>query len=306
MVGPTAVGKTAISIEIAKRLNAEIISADSMQIYKYMNIGTAKPTKEERQGIAHYLIDEIKPDEEFNVALFQKRAKQYISEILANGKLPIVAGGTGLYVNSLVYPLDFTESISNWKYRKELDDIANKKGNQYLHHLLNKIDPVSAETIHPNNRKRIIRALEVYKETGKTMTRYKEESQAKEIPFSLVMIGLIMNRRLLYERINLRVDMMLEGGLIDEVKCLLNKGYNKNLISMQGLGYKEIIGYLEEKYTLEDAIYILKRDTRRFAKRQLTWFRRDNRIQWFHVDQYASKASLVEDIIKEINNRLNS
>lgn len=301
IVGPTAVGKTDIAIEIAKKINGEIISADSMQIYKYMDIGTAKPSKEEMQGIPHYLIDEVEPDQEFNVAVFQKRSFQYIDTILSKKKFPMVVGGTGLYISSLVYPLDFTESVSNWEYREKLDNIANKKGNIYLHNLLKEIDPESAKNIHPNNRKKVIRALEVYQETGKTMSNYKKEDKNKDLPFSFIMIGLTMERQLLYERINKRVDVMIEKGLIEEVKWLLDKGYDKSLISMQGLGYKELIGYLEGQYTLEEAIYILKRDTRRFAKRQLTWFRRDNRIHWFQVDKYSSKSLLLKELLREIN-----
>lgn len=300
ILGPTAVGKTDISIEIAKKVNGEIISADSMQIYKHMNIGTAKPKIEEMQNIKHYLIDEIEPDEEFNVAIFQKKALKYIDDIFKNNKIPIVVGGTGLYINSLVYPLDFTDGITNWDYRNKLNAIAEDKGNEHLHNLLNKIDPDSALSIHPNNRKRVIRALEVYEETGKTMSYFKNRPQNKDNPFNLLMIGLNMERQLLYERINKRVDLMMEEGLIQEVKNILHMGYNKDLISMYGLGYKEVINYLEGKYTLEEAIYILKRDTRRFAKKQLTWFRRDDRIHWFHVDQYTSRNAIIKDLLKDI------
>lgn len=303
ILGPTAVGKTDISIEIAKKINGEIISADSMQVYKHMNIGTAKPKIEEMQGIQHYLIDEIEPDEEFNVAIFQKKSSQYISNILNNNKLPIVVGGTGLYIDSLVYPLDFTDGVSNWEYRNKLNEIAENSGNEHLHNLLYKIDPESASNIHPNNRKKVIRALEVYEETGKTMSYFKNRSQSKESPYNLLMIGVNMERQLLYERINKRIDIMLEDGLINEVKKILDMGYNKNLISMQGLGYKEIIKYLEGEYTLEEAIYILKRDTRRFAKRQLTWFRRDDRIHWFNINEDGSnKESIINVILEEINN----
>ncbi|RBP45604.1 tRNA (adenosine(37)-N6)-dimethylallyltransferase MiaA [Garciella nitratireducens] len=304
IVGPTAVGKTEISIEIAKRLDGEIISADSMQIYKYMNIGTAKPTKEEIQDIPHYLIDEVEPDQEFNVALFQKKAFEYIDIILSKKKLPIIVGGTGLYINSLIYPLNFTESVSDWEYRNKLNKVADEKGNIYLYNLLEKIDPESAKKIHPNNRKRVIRALEVYKKTGKKMSHYKKEMIKKDSPFSFIMIGLNMDRQLLYEKINQRVDIMIEKGLIKEVRDLLNKGYDKNLISMQGLGYKEIIQYLEGRCTLEEAVYIIKRDTRRFAKRQLTWFRRDKRIYWFQVDKYSSKNLLIDKILQKIHSNL--
>lgn len=300
IIGPTAVGKTDLSIEVAKKVNGEIISADSMQVYKYMNIGTAKPTINEMQGIPHYLIGEIDPAEEFNVALFQEKSFKYIDYIYNKNKLPLVVGGTGLYINSLVYPLDFTESISNWEYRNSLEKVSQEKGNEFVHNLLKTIDPLSAKEIHPNNLKRVIRALEVYEETGRTMSYYKRESQKQDIKFSLVMIGLTMDRERLYERINKRIDIMIEDGLIEEVKDLLNKGYDKKLVSMQGLGYKEIIEYIEGRTTFDKAIEILKRDTRRFAKRQLTWFRRDKRIHWINVDEYDSKSVIVDDIIEYI------
>src|SRR5690554_129810 len=304
IVGPTAVGKTEIAIEVAKMINGEIISADSMQIYKYMDIGTAKPTKKEMQNIPHYLIDEIYPDQEFNVALFQQRAKFYIDKILENGKIPIIAGGTGLYVNSLVYPLNFTEGIANWEYRKELEQIAEENGNEFLHRILVKIDPKSSEKIHPNNRKRIIRALEVYHETGKTMSFYKEQNKSKSIPYHLIYFGLNMDRNLLYDRINQRVNIMIERGLIQEVKNLLSKGYHHGLVSMQGLGYKEIVQYLNGHFTYEEAVNILKRDTRRFAKRQITWFKRDDRIMWYQADKYHSTRDIMKEMVHKINEGL--
>lgn len=300
ILGPTAVGKTDLSIEIAKQMNAEIISADSMQIYKHMNIGTAKPTVEEMKNIKHYLIDKLEPNEEFNVAIFQKKALKHIDDISKRNKLPMVVGGTGLYINSLVYPLDFTDGITNWDYRNKLNKIAEDKGNDHLHHLLDQIDPESAINIHPNNRKRVIRALEVYEETGKTMSYFKARPQNEDNPFNLLMIGLNMERKLLYDRINKRVDLMIEDGLVEEVKNILDMGYTKDLISMYGLGYKEIIKHLEGQCTLEEAVYILKRDTRRFAKKQLTWFRRDDRIQWFQLDKYDSKDSATKDILNHI------
>ena len=300
ILGPTAVGKTDVAIEIAKRINGEIISADSMQVYKYMDIGTAKPDKDEMEGIKHYLIDEIEPDKEFNAAIFQQKAFEYIDKILSRGKIPIVAGGTGLYINSLIYPLDFTDGISNWEYRDELNKIAENMGNDHIHNLLREIDPISACQIHPNNRKRVIRALEVYKETGKTMSYYKKKSKDKKGPYNSLLIGLTMERQLLYERINQRVDIMIEKGLVNEVRGILDRGYNKELTSMLGIGYKEIIKYLEGKYTLDEAIYILKRDTRRFAKRQLTWFRSIENINWYNIREYHSQSYLIEDILKKI------
>ncbi|MFZ7120455.1 MAG: tRNA (adenosine(37)-N6)-dimethylallyltransferase MiaA [Eubacteriaceae bacterium] len=298
IVGPTASGKTEISIKLAHKINAEIISADSMQIYKKMNIGTAKPNIEEMQGIKHYLIDEIEPEEEFSVALFKKQSEFYIANIIKNDKIPLIVGGTGLYVNSFVQTLDFTSAKPNEKIRIELENIAKEKGNEVLHNMLIDIDPLSADKIHPNNVKRIIRALEIYKTSGIAKSQWDERSMKNELKYEPILIGLNMDRKLLYNRINLRVDIMINNGLVDEVKRLLEEGYAETLVSMQGLGYKEIVKYLNGYYSLEEAIEIIKRDTRRFAKRQLTWFRRDNRINWFFTDEYENKDKILVDILK--------
>jgi len=304
LVGPTAVGKTDVSIKLAKKLNGEIISADSMQVYKHMDIGTAKPTPQEMDGVKHHLIDELYPDEEFSVAVFRKMAGKIIDEILEQGKLPMVVGGTGLYVNSLTYSLDFTEAISDENYRNHLNELADTYGNSYIHDMLKEVDMESYERLHVNDRRRIIRALEVYKHTGKPISLYQRESKNRPIEYELCMVGLIMDRQKLYDRINQRVDKMIEKGLVDEVKNLLEMGYNKNLTSMQGLGYKEIISYLEGECSLEEAIYKLKQSTRHFAKRQLTWFRRENRIHWVNIDEMRDENETIENIIQYVGGKL--
>lgn len=283
--GPTASGKTKLGIEFAKCINGEIISADSMQVYRYMDIGTAKPTIKEMNGIPHYLIDEIDPNEEWNITLFQKKAKQYMEQIYQKNKIPILLGGTGFYIQSIVYDIDFTETKTDLEYRKHLQQLQDQYGNNYLHMELRKVDPLSAEKIHPNNVKRIIRALEYYAQTSQPISLHNELEKQKTTPYQLAFFALTMDRNLLYQRINQRVDKMIEEGLIEEVRNLLKKGYSPDLVSMQGLGYKEWIPYLNGQQSLEDTIYILKRDTRHFAKRQLTWFRRENNIHWIYMDQ---------------------
>ncbi|WP_026895064.1 tRNA (adenosine(37)-N6)-dimethylallyltransferase MiaA [Clostridiisalibacter paucivorans] len=305
LVGPTAIGKTAISIQIAKKIDGEIISADSMQIYKYMDIGTAKVNEEEMNSIKHYMIDEILPNEEFSASDFQQKAKYYIKTIANKGKIPMLVGGTGLYINSIVYNLDFTNAVSDWELRAKYNRIAEKFGNGYLHEELKKVDLESYNRIHINDRKRIIRALEIYHITGKPMSYYYKKFREENKEYRLIFLGLNMNRKRLYERINKRVDTMIEKGIIDEVKNLLSKGYSPSSIALQGLGYKEIIKYLEGEWSLEEAIHILKRDTRRFAKRQITWFRRDKRIRWFNKDNYENDTYLTEDIVKYIRKDLN-
>lgn len=304
VVGPTAIGKSSLSIELAKKLNGEIVSADSMQIYKYMNIGTAKIKEEEKEGILHYLIDEISPDVEFSVSDFQKRAKDHIDNIVSREKLPIVVGGTGLYINSLIYDLDFTTSVSNWKLRDEYTDKAEKFGNECIHNKLKEVDPISAKRIHLNDTKRIIRALEIYEETGKPMSEYYEDFRKPKDEFKLIIIGLNMERERLYARIGDRVDKMIEEGLVEEVKSLMDMGYHKNLTSMKGIGYKEIISYLNSEYGIKDAIEILKRETRRYAKRQLTWFRREEQIYWINVDEFSRDSDLIEHALKYVEDKL--
>lgn len=305
IVGPTAVGKTEISIDIALRLNGEIVSADSMQIYKYMDIGTAKPTIEERKGVPHFMIDIITPDQEFSVALYKEMASKIIKEIHERGHMPILTGGTGLYVNSIINIMDFS-STADWRLREELKEQAKMYGNEYLYNKLREIDPITSAKLHPNDIRRIIRALEVYKLTGKPISYYQLTTQNRPNPdYDVLMIGLTMDREKLYNRIEARVDKMIRAGLVDEVRWLCEKGYKDNMIAMQGLGYKEIIRYLDGQCTLEEAINTLKRNTRRYAKRQLTWFRRDKRIHWIYVDQFNSKEEIIKNILELVAEKYN-
>ncbi|MDU4862257.1 MAG: tRNA (adenosine(37)-N6)-dimethylallyltransferase MiaA [Terrisporobacter othiniensis] len=300
LTGPTAVGKTALSIELAKDLNAEIISADSMQIYEYMDIGSAKVTKEEMDGVTHHMIDEVKPDFPFSVSEFQERANKYIKEVANKGKDVLVTGGTGLYLNSLIYNMDFAKSNSNSKIREELEKELKVKGIDYMHDKLKSLDSEAACRIHKNNTKRVIRALEVCLD-GKKMQDFSNDLRYNE-EYLPIIIVLNRDREILYNRINKRVDIMMESGLIEEVKKLLSMGYDKNLISMQGIGYKEIIKYLEGEYTLDEAVEIIKRDSRRYAKRQITWFKRYKDSEWFDLEKYDNMELLKEDIMNFIEN----
>ena len=300
LTGPTAVGKTALSIELAKDLNAEIISADSMQIYEYMDVGSAKVTKEEMDGVVHHLIDEVKPDYAFSVSEFQKRANKYIKDIDDRGKKVLVTGGTGLYLNSLIYDMDFAKSNSNSKLREELELELKENGIDYMHEKLRALDEDAANRIHKNNTKRVIRALEVCLD-GKKMQDFSTDLKYNE-NYQPIIIVLNRDREVLYERINKRVDIMMENNLIDEVKHLLDMGYDKNLISMQGIGYKEIVKYLEGEYSLDEAVEIIKRDSRRYAKRQITWFKRYKESKWFDLDKYDNSEILKEDILNYIEN----
>lgn len=295
--GPTAVGKTALSIELAKRVNGAIISADSMQVYKHMDIGSAKIMPEEMEGVKHYLIDELNPEDEFNIVVFQKKAKAALKEIYENGQIPIIAGGTGFYIQSLLYDINFDNQDCNEEFRAELEQIAKKQGNEVLHERLKKIDPVSAEKIHANNVKRVIRALEFYHLTGKPISEHNETEQQKASPYNFAYFVLTDDRVNLYKRIDMRVDIMLKNGLVEEVKRLKEMGYHRDMVSMQGLGYKEILDYLDGKCTLEEAIYILKRETRHFAKRQLTWFRRERDVIWLDKQKYNyDEAAVLKDM----------
>ncbi|MCR1839069.1 tRNA (adenosine(37)-N6)-dimethylallyltransferase MiaA [Murimonas intestini] len=287
LTGPTAVGKTSLSVRLAKMAGGEIISADSMQVYKGMDIGSAKIMPEEMQGVRHYLIDELSPKEEFNVVKFQEYAKKYIEEIYARGRVPILTGGTGFYIQSVLYDIDFTETEENREYREYLEGLAKEKGPLFLHGELQKVDPLAAEQIHANNVKRVIRALEYFRETGEPISKHNEEERKKESPYNFAYFVLNDRRDVLYDRINKRIDMMLEAGLIEEVKRLKGEGCTRNMVSMQGLGYKEILDYLDGRCTLEEAVYILKRDTRHFAKRQLTWFKRERDVIWVNKDEFS-------------------
>ncbi len=281
IAGPTAVGKTKISIELAKKISGEIISADSMQVYKGMDIGTAKIRPEEMQGIPHHLIDILDPLEDFNVVEFAKRSKEALLNIQSRGKIPILVGGTGFYIQSVLYDIDFTENDNDPAYRHELEEEARIKGGDVLHERLKEIDPKAAEAIHPNNIKRVIRALEFYEKSKGKISDHNKEQRAKKSPYDFKYFALINDRSQIYSNIEKRVDMMLEEGLVDEVKGLLDRGVGRDRVSMQGLGYKEIAAYLANEISLEEAVYILKRDTRHFAKRQITWLKREPDVIWF-------------------------
>lgn len=304
LLGPTAVGKTSSSIELAKELKGEIISCDSMQIYKHMDIGSAKVREEEKQGIPHHLVDMVEIDEEFSVADYKKNAEDHIREINLKGKVPIVTGGTGLYINSLVYDLNFTEVAANELLREELEDFAEIEGNKALHNKLKEIDPESSNRIHPNDVKRVIRAIEIYKETGRTMTEYNKNFRSPVSRYNLAMVGLNMDRQVLYERINKRVDLMIEEGLLEEVKSILDMGYDRDLVALQGIGYKELIMGLLGEISMEESIDLIKQKSRNYAKRQLTWFRRDDRIKWFNKDEFESDKDLNQAILAYVNSKI--
>lgn len=280
LTGPTAVGKTAASIGLAKAVGGEIISADSMQVYRQMDIGSAKITKDEMQGIPHYLVDVLDPEEAFNVVRFQELAKEAMEEIFRNGHIPIVVGGTGFYIQALLYDIDFTENDSDLSFREELEKKAGEEGAESLHALLEKADPQAAAQIHPHNVKRVIRALEFNRKTGQKISEHNEKERQKESPYNFAYFVLTDDRKALYERIDRRVDKMMEQGLLEEVRRLKDRGLPRDSVSMQGLGYKELFAYLEGEYPLEEAVRIIKRDTRHFAKRQLTWFRRERDVVW--------------------------
>lgn len=303
LTGPTAVGKTAISIKLAKLINGEIISADSMQVYKGMDIGTAKITESEMDDVPHYLIDVLEPTEDFNVVLFKQMALEVMDKIYSKGKIPIIVGGTGFYIQALLYDIDFENTIVDDSYRKELEKIAEEKGNIYLHDMLKTVDEESANSIHFNNVKRVIRALEYYKETNSPISKHNEEQKENVSPYNFAYFVLNDNREDIYSRINKRIDIMLENGLIDEVKTLKATGLNKNTVSMQGIGYKEILDYLDGKSSLEEAIYILKRDTRHFAKRQITWFKREKCVTWLNRNELGDDNNILEFIKDELRKR---
>ena len=277
--GPTASGKTALSIELAKKINGEMISADSMQIYKDMDIGTAKPTLEEMQGIKHYLLDFVSPNERYSVAQYKQDAKKAIKEILQKGKTPIIVGGTGLYVDSLIYEIEYNDIKLDMNYRKELEEIAEQEGLETLYNKALEIDPKAMEKISKNDKKRILRVLEIFKATGKTKTEQEIESRQKPVEYDYKVFAINWEREKLYQRINKRVDIMIEQGLIEEVKSILKK-YNEFPTAMQGLGYKEVVDYLNGNYTKEEMIEKIKMETRRYAKRQLTWFRKNKQTIW--------------------------
>ena len=286
ITGPTAVGKTKLSIELAKQIGGEIISADSMQVYKYMNIGTDKISPDKMGGIPHHLIDFLDPHEDFNVFTFQKLVKEAIADISSRGKVPIIVGGTGFYIQAVLYDIDFTETDEDETYRHELEERARTEGVHVLHEELKEVDPESAEAIHENNSKRVIRALEYYKKTGKKISDHNVEQHARTSPYDFKYFVLTDDRAVLYSRIEKRVDQMIEEGLENEVKDLLTMDIPRDATSMQGLGYREMIGYLEGEYDLERAVYLIKRNTRHFAKRQLTWFKRERDVIWIDKQEF--------------------
>ena len=303
LTGPTAVGKTSLSISLAKAVNGEIISADSMQVYKGMDIGSAKIRKEEMQGVTHYLVYILEPEEEFHIVKFQELAKAALEEIYAKGKIPILVGGTGFYIQAVTRDIDFTQAEQETSYREELEQFAKEKGAEYLHEKLREVDSKSAENIHANNVKRVIRALEFYHQNGTPISEHNEEQKQQTSPYNLAYFVLTAPREILYERIDRRVDQMMEEGLLEEVKSLRERGCHRGMVSMQGLGYKEILAYLEGEYPLEEAVRILKRDTRHFAKRQLTWFRREQDVIWVDKEQFHwNEAEILEymmSVLKE-------
>lgn len=304
LTGPTAVGKTALSIKLASEIGGEIISADSMQVYRQMNIGSAKIKPEEMGGIPHHLIDILEPEEEFNVCLFEKLALEAMEQIYERGHIPVVVGGTGFYIQALLYQIDFTEEETDTAYRDKLWQLGEEKGNHYLHELLRKVDPESAEEIHENNRKRVIRALEFYENCGKPISTHNKEQRQKTSAYNSCYFVLTDDRKKLYERIESRVDQMLSKGLVDEVRTLKERGCNASMVSMQGLGYKEILEYLDGRCSLLEAVEKIKKETRHFAKRQLTWFRREKDVIWidkqaFAYDEDAVLSCILENLRKK-------
>lgn len=299
--GPTASGKSSLGVELAKIIGGQIISADSMQVYKGMDIGTAKVTTSEMDGIRHYGIDILDPTEEFNVTVFKNMAKQAMEQIYSDGDIPIVVGGTGFYIQALLYDIDFEETIEDDSVRADLQSIADKEGADYLHDMLREIDPLSAELIHKNNVKRVIRAIEYYKLTGQLMSEHNAAQMAKDANYNYVYFALTDDRDALYARIDNRVDTMMEAGLVDEVIKLKDRGLTRDMVSMQGIGYKEILDYLNGDISLEDAIYIIKRDSRHYAKRQLTWLRREENVEWLDRTKFSSTDKMLEYMIKVID-----
>lgn len=303
LTGPTAVGKTNLSISLAKRVNGEIISADSMQVYKNMDIGSAKIMPCEMQGVPHHLIDILYPWEEFNVVIFQQKCREAMEAIYAKGRIPILTGGTGFYIQAVLRDIDFTENEEETSYRAQLEHLAQEKGAWYLHRKLQEVDPASAEAIHPNNVKRCIRALEFYQLTGTRISEHNEQERQKQSPYNFCYFVLNDDRDRLYCRIEKRIDEMLAKGLVEEVAGLKKMGCHRGMVAMQGLGYKEILAYLDGEIRLDEAIYLLKRDTRHFAKRQLTWFRREEEVIWVDKQNYGYQE---EKILQFMMERLQS
>lgn len=299
LTGPTAVGKTALSVKLARALNGEVISADSMQVYRHMDIGSAKVTAAQMGGIAHHLIDVLEPEEDFNVVLFQKLAKAAIADIYSRGRVPVLVGGTGFYIQSVLYDIDFTQTQADEDCRKKLERIAAEQGPQKLHGLLKEVDEKAAGQIHANNVKRVIRALEYYAQTGEKISEHNDGQRQKSAAYDCCYFVLTDDREKLYGRIDRRVDEMLEQGLAEEVMSLKNRGVTRGMVSMQGLGYKEILGYLDGEYDLDRAVYLIKRDTRHFAKRQLTWFKREKNVIWVDRQQFSDENNILHFLIEK-------
>lgn len=301
LTGPTAVGKTSLSIALAKAVGGEIISADSMQVYKYMNIGTAKITEEEKCGIPHFLIDEFEPDEEFNVTIFKNKVMGYIKDIKSRGKVPIIVGGTGFYIQSVIYDINFNEYGDDSEVRKKYELMAETIGKSELHKKLAFVDREYADSVSENNVKKVVRALTFFEMTGEKLSEHNKRERERSSPFDFAYFVLTMDRKKLYERIDKRVDLMFDMGLVDEVKALMAKGYDKSLVSMQGIGYKEVIDYLSGKTSLEECIDIIKRDTRHFAKRQLTWFKREKVVTYIDKDEFVSEDKCLKEMLRVCN-----
>ena len=301
LTGPTAVGKTSLSIALAKAVDGEIISADSMQVYKYMNIGTAKITEEEKCGIPHFLIDELEPDEEFNVTIFKNKVMGYIEDIKSRGKVPIIVGGTGFYIQSVIYDINFNEYGDDSNVRKKYEAMAETLGKSELHKKLALVDREYADSVSYNNVKKVVRALTFFEMTGEKLSEHNKRERERSSPFDFAYFVLTMDRKKLYERIDKRVDLMFDMGLVKEVKALMAKGYDKSLVSMQGIGYKEVIDYLSGKTSLEECIDIIKRDTRHFAKRQLTWFKREKVVTYIDKDEFAAEDKCLKEMLRVYN-----
>ena len=301
LTGPTAVGKTSLSIALAKAVGGEIISADSMQVYKYMNIGTAKITEEEKCGIPHFLIDELEPDEEFNVTIFKNKVMGYIKDIKSRGKVPIIVGGTGFYIQSVIYDINFNEYGDDSNVRKKYEAMAETIGKSELHKKLALVDREYADSVSYNNVKKVVRALTFFEMTGEKLSEHNKRERERSSPFDFAYFVLTMDRKKLYERIDKRVDLMFDMGLVEEVKALMAKGYDKSLVSMQGIGYKEVIDYLSGKTSLEECIDIIKRDTRHFAKRQLTWFKREKVVTYIDKDEFDAEDKCLKEMLRVYN-----
>ena len=301
LTGPTAVGKTSLSIALAKAVGGEIISADSMQVYNYMNIGTAKITEEEKCGIPHFLIDELEPDEEFNVTIFKNKVMGYIKDIKSRGKVPIIVGGTGFYIQSVIYDINFNEYGDDSNVRKKYEAMAETIGKSELHKKLALVDREYADSVSENNVKKVVRALTFFEMTGEKLSEHNKRERERRSPFDFAYFVLTMDRKKLYERIDKRVDLMFDMGLVDEVKALMAKGYDKSLVSMQGIGYKEVIDYLNGRTSLEECIDIIKRDTRHFAKRQLTWFKREKVVTYIDKDEFGTEDKCLKEMLRVYN-----